>query len=200
MVLKLDKTLTFIYNKRPLILIVVSPLVFPCVKSEGLEQLNSSTIDELGSWCLKGWWSRAAIRHGKGDNHGNPASGHHQWHRHTEPNQWNTYQGRAEREKGLKIKQAKWPFPQASKQANAKRTMRCPQQRAQRSPLSRDEGRPLTGIVLTLTLPKLYLATRKITLSFGSKPSNVHEINDNQVQVYIISIGNHMIPSAIWNK
>ena len=27
--------------------------------------LNSSTIDELGSWCLKGWWSQVAIRHGE---------------------------------------------------------------------------------------------------------------------------------------
>ena len=44
--------------------------------------------------CLKGWWSRVSIRHGEGGIHGNPASGHHQRHHHTEPNQWNTYQTR----------------------------------------------------------------------------------------------------------
>ena len=54
--------------------------------------LESSTIDDVGSWCVKGWWSRAAIRHEEGGIHGNPASGHHQRHRHTESNQWNTYQ------------------------------------------------------------------------------------------------------------
>jgi len=24
-------------------------------------ELNSSTIDELGSWCVKGWWNQATI-------------------------------------------------------------------------------------------------------------------------------------------
>ena len=43
---------------------------------------------------LEGWWSQLAIRHGEGDIHGNPASGHNQRYRHTEPNQWNTYQTR----------------------------------------------------------------------------------------------------------
>ena len=54
--------------------------------------LNSSTIDKLGSWCLEGCWNQAEIRHGEGGIHGNPVSGHHQQHRHTESNQWNTYQ------------------------------------------------------------------------------------------------------------
>ena len=61
----------------------------------------------------------------------NPISGIH-----TKPD---TYKGRVERKNGLKIKQAKLPLSQASKQANAKRTMRRPQQRAQRSPLSCNE-------------------------------------------------------------
>ena len=44
------------------------------------------------------------------------------------------------KEKRLENKQAKWPFSQASKQANAMQTMRHPQQRAQRSPLSRNKS------------------------------------------------------------
>ena len=30
------------------------------------ENLNSSTINELGSWCVKGWCGRAAIRYEEG--------------------------------------------------------------------------------------------------------------------------------------
>ena len=49
----------------------------------------------------------------------------------------------------------------------ASKQMRCepwgaPQQRIQRSPLSCDKRRPLTSIELTLTLPKLHLATFKL--------------------------------------
>ena len=47
------------------------------------QTLSSLTIDELGSWCLKGQWSWAAITHGEGS--------HHQRHHHTELSQWNTY-------------------------------------------------------------------------------------------------------------
>ena len=36
-----------------------------------------------------------------------------------------------------------------------------PAESSKRSPLSRNVGRPLTGIVLNLTLPKLHLATFK---------------------------------------
>ena len=36
-----------------------------------------------------------------------------------------------------------------------------PAESSKRSPLSRNVGRPLTGIVLNLTLPKLHLATSK---------------------------------------
>ena len=63
----------------------------------------------LGGGAYKGWWSRAAMRHEEGGIHGNPASGHHQRHRHTEPSQWNTYQTRYlpkggwRGKKGLKI-------------------------------------------------------------------------------------------------
>ena len=63
----------------------------------------------LGAGAQKGWWSRAAMRHEEGGIHGNPASGHHQRHHHTEPNQWNTYQtrylpkGGGRGKKGLKI-------------------------------------------------------------------------------------------------
>ena len=78
-------------------------------------------------------------RHEKGGIHGNPASAHHQRHRHTEPNQWNTYQTRYlpkggwRGKKGLKIsEQNDLSHRPASKQANAMQTTRHPQQRAQK--------------------------------------------------------------------
>ena len=69
----------------------------------------------------------------------------------------------------------------ASKQANAMQTMRHPQQRAQkRSPLSRNVGRPLTGIVLNLTLPKLHLATYQICeFRHRSTLTRSHGINEH---------------------
>ena len=64
-------------------------------------------------------------RHEEGGIHGNPASGHHQRHRHTEPNQWNTYQTRYlpkggwRGKKGLKIsEQNDLSHRPASKQVN----------------------------------------------------------------------------------
>ena len=47
-----------------------------CLYSGNL-QLNSSTIDDVGSWCLKGWWSRATFLSQRRRYHRNPASGHH---------------------------------------------------------------------------------------------------------------------------
>ena len=87
--------------------------------------LNLSTIDKLGSWCLKGWWNQAAIRHGEGGIHGNPASGHHQRHHTSHWTQSVEYlpdpiltKGREQREKRLENKASKMTFltgQQASK-------------------------------------------------------------------------------------
>ena len=130
--------------------------------------LNLSTIDDLGSWCLKGWWSQAAIKHGEGGIHGNHASGQHQWHCHTESNQWNTYQARPDTyQRESREGEARQNDLHVSRRPASKQ-MRCepwgaPQQRIQRSPLSRDKTRLLTGIELTLTSPKLHLATLKFS-------------------------------------
>ena len=51
-------------------------------------------------------------------------------------------------------------FLRASNQANAKQTMRHPQQGAQRLPPSRNKSQVLTTIVLTLTFPKLHLESK----------------------------------------
>ena len=40
--------------------------------------LNSSTIDGLGSWCLEGWWSGDIER--VTGSHSNPSSSHHHGH------------------------------------------------------------------------------------------------------------------------
>ena len=49
---------------------------------------------------------------------------------------------------------------QASKQMQCNANHEAPPaESSKRSPLSRNVGRPLTGIVLNLTLPKLHLAT-----------------------------------------
>jgi len=40
------------------------------------EKLNSSQINELGNWCLKGLWGAESISQGEGI-HGNPGSGNH---------------------------------------------------------------------------------------------------------------------------
>ena len=50
---------------------------------------------------------------------------------------------------------------QASKQMQCKPRGTPSRELQKRSPLSRNVGRPLTSIVLTLTLPKLHLATFK---------------------------------------
>ena len=47
-----------------------------CLYSGNL-QLNSSTVDEVGSWCLKGWWSRATFLAQGRRYHRKPASDHH---------------------------------------------------------------------------------------------------------------------------
>ena len=44
-----------------------------------------------------------------------------------------------------------------------------PAESSKRSPLSRNMGRPLTGIVLNLTLPKLHLATFRTFLFWRQK-------------------------------
>ena len=59
-----------------------------------INKLNSSTIDELSSRCLEGWWSQPAIRQREWGYYGNRSSGHHQRHRHSKPNHWNTYKTR----------------------------------------------------------------------------------------------------------
>ena len=141
----------------------------------GLEQLNSSTIDELGSWCLKGWWSQEAIGNREGGIHGNPASSHHQRDHHTDTQ---SVEYLPRESKGLEIKQANLPFSRGRKQGNAKRTMRFPQQRGERSPPSRDERQPLTGIVLTLTLPKIitFSHMKNSLFPLGQNHLNVQEI------------------------
>lgn len=50
-----------------------------------IKQIVNNTWAWDRSWCLKGWWSWAAIRHRKGDIHGNYASGHYQRRHHTKP-------------------------------------------------------------------------------------------------------------------
>ena len=131
---------------------------------------NSSTIDELGSWCLK----RLA------EPGSNEARGIHQRHRHTEPNQWNTYQTRYlpkggwRGKKGLKIsEQNDLSHRPASKQMQCK-PQGTPSRELKRSPLSRNLGRPLTGIVLNLTLPKLHLAT----LNIGKKSQDTKQLSE----------------------
>ena len=54
---------------------------------------------------------------------------------------------------------------QASKQMQCKPRGTPSRELQKRSPLSRNVGRPLTSIVLTLTLPKLHLATLKKNMS-----------------------------------
>ena len=39
------------------------------------------------AYNVQGWFSWAAIKHEEGGIHGNPGSGHHQGHCHTEPSQ-----------------------------------------------------------------------------------------------------------------
>ena len=57
-------------------------LATPC-ESKWIAQLsnvhlNSSSIDELGNWCLLGWhWGPEHFRPGQGGTHGNPMSGNH---------------------------------------------------------------------------------------------------------------------------
>ena len=108
-------------------------------------------------------------RHEKGGIHDNPASGHHQRHRHTEPNQWNTYQTRYlpkggwRGKKGLKISEQNDLSHRPASKCNANHEA-PPAESSKRSPLSCSVGRPLTGIVLNLTLPKLHLATLKHSL------------------------------------
>ena len=51
---------------------------------------------------------------------------------------------------------------QASKQMQCKPRGTPSRELQKRSPLSRNVGRPLTSIVLNLTLPKLHLATLKV--------------------------------------
>ena len=67
-------------------------------------------------------------------------------------------------------------FSQVSKQANAKRTMKCPQQRGERSPTSRDERRPLTSIVLTLNVAKCNLGKVNLELMLPAVSPSLHMI------------------------
>ena len=59
--------------------------------------LNSLPIDELGSWCYRGWRDPKQFRRSRGGNHGNPVSGNHPCEQPlTGPVtlkeiQWNTY-------------------------------------------------------------------------------------------------------------
>lgn len=83
---------------------------------------NSSTINELGSLCLKGWQRRADMRHREGGI-GNPTSTYHRRHCYTETvsgilTNPDTYQREDEQGKSLIIQQVKCPYLKANKWAN----------------------------------------------------------------------------------
>ena len=48
------------------------------LKTFTISRLNVFEIDELWSWCLKGWWNQVAIRPKEGDIYGNPVNGNNQ--------------------------------------------------------------------------------------------------------------------------
>ena len=48
------------------------------LKTFTISCLNVSEIDELWSWCLKGWWNQVAIRPKEGGIYGNPVNGNNQ--------------------------------------------------------------------------------------------------------------------------
>ena len=53
-------------------------ITYDSLKTFAISPLNVSEIDELWSWCLKGWWNQVAIRPKEGGICGNPVNGNNQ--------------------------------------------------------------------------------------------------------------------------